>query len=127
MVHGMEPCGNGAAGVMTKKFNTLLNRMSEERQTRIKQRVEAAAREMALHEVRQARHLTQQKLAGTLRVNQAAISKLEHQSDMYISTLRRVLAAMGGTLKIVAHFPEGEIVIRQFEDLSPAVTGRPKT
>jgi transcriptional regulator with XRE-family HTH domain len=112
---------------MTKKFNTLLNRMSEERQTRIKQRVEAAAREMALHEVRQARHLTQQKLAGTLRVNQAAISKLEHQSDMYISTLRRVLAAMGGTLKIVAHFPEGEIVIRQFEDLSPAVTGRPKT
>jgi hypothetical protein len=52
-----------------------------------------------------------------LQVNQAAISKLEHQSDMYVSTLRRFVAAMGGELRIVAHFPRGDVVVKQFEDI----------
>ena len=39
---------------------------------------------------------------------------MESQSDMYISTLRRILEAMGGSLKIVAEFPGGEVVIKQF-------------
>ena len=50
------------------------------------------------------------------------MSKLEHQSDMYISTLRKFLSAMGGELRIVASFPEGEVVITQFEELRPNVT-----
>jgi len=50
-------------------------------------------------------------------MNQAAVSKLEHQSDMYVSTLRRFIAAMGGELRIVAHFPEGDVVINQFEEI----------
>ena len=63
----------------------------------------------------QTRHLTQQDLANILNVNQAALSKMENQTDIRVSTLRRLLTAMGGTLKIVAEFPEGEIVINQFE------------
>lgn len=51
-------------------------------------------------------------------MNQAAISKLEHQSDMYISTLRKFLSAMGGNLRIVASFQEGEVVIKQFEEIA---------
>ena len=62
--------------------------------------------------------VTQVELAGTLRVNQAAISKMESQYDMYISTLRRVLEAMGARLKIIAEFPDGEIVISQFQQKS---------
>ncbi len=54
-------------------------------------------------------------MAGTLRVNQTAISKMEDQYDMYISTLRRVLEAMGARLKIIAEFPDGEIVISRFQ------------
>jgi len=50
-------------------------------------------------------------------MNQAAVSKLEHQSDMYVSTLRRFIAAMGGELRIVARFPEGDVVINQFEEI----------
>jgi hypothetical protein len=50
-------------------------------------------------------------------MNQAAISKLEHQSDMYVSTLRRFVAALGGELRIVAHFPQGDVVVNQFEDI----------
>jgi len=61
--------------------------------------------------------LTQQQLADTLKIDQAAISKMESQSDMYLSTLRRVLEAMGARLKIVAEFPGGdEVVIDQFAE-----------
>ena len=71
--------------------------------------------------------IPEQQLAGTLKLNQAAISKIEHQSDMYVSTLRRFLKAMGGELRIIAHFPQGDVVINQFEDISrgKAVPARP--
>lgn len=73
---------------------------------------------MALKELRQALQLTQQQLASQLELNQAAVSKMERQSDMYISTLRRFLNAMGAELKIIAHFPEKDILINQFQELS---------
>jgi len=81
--------------------------------------------EMALQELRQAMHLTQQELADVLQMNQAALSKLEHQSDMYVSTLRHFVAALGGELRIVAHFPQGDVVVNQFEyieEQAPAAT-----
>ena len=92
--------------------------MSPQRQEQIENRAEALLIGMALQELRQARHLTQQDLASILNVNQAALSKMENQMDMRVSTLRKLLTAMGGTLKIVAEFPEGEIVINQFEPAS---------
>ena len=70
---------------------------------------------MALQELRKAFGLTQTQLATTLNMNQAAVSKIERQSDMYVSTLRRFLEAMGARLKVVASFPDRDIVINQFE------------
>jgi hypothetical protein len=49
--------------------------------------------------------------ADELGISQAALFKMEHQSDWQISTPRRILAAMGGELRLVAHFPHGEFVI----------------
>lgn len=46
-------------------------------------------------------------MADVLHVGQPAIAKLEHRADMYISTLRSHIEAMGGVLEIVARFPEG--------------------
>lgn len=100
---------------MTKPFKNLVEKMSPQSRERISRRTTELAQEMALQELRQALDLTQQQIAGTLQMNQAAVSKLEHQSDMYISTLRRFLSAMGGELRIVASFPEGDVVITQFE------------
>jgi len=57
---------------------------------------------MALQELREARQTTQVKLAKTLNVNQAAVSKLERRTDMYISTLRSYVEAMRGKLDIIA-------------------------
>lgn len=102
---------------MAKKFKDLVAKMSPASQARIKERTAQMAAEMALQELRQAMQLTQQEMADELQINQAAISKMEHQSDMYVSTLRRFIAAMGGELRIVAHFPQGDVVISQFEDI----------
>lgn len=100
---------------MAKPFRELKEKMSQERREKIEEQAQNLLIRMALQELRQARQLTQQDLANVLDMNQAALSKMENQTDMRISTLRKLLAAMGGNLKIVAEFPEGEVVIDQFE------------
>ncbi len=100
---------------MSKPFKNLIEALPKGRRDRIDIKKEEIISEICLSELRQAFKLTQNQLAETLKVNQAAISKMESQSDMYISTLRRFLKAMGGTLKIVAEFPDGHVVINQFE------------
>jgi len=99
---------------MSKQFSTLIKKMPAESQERIKKKTIALKKEMALADLRQARKLTQAQLAKNMKVNQVAISKFEHQSDLYISTLRKFLAGMGADLKVVAKFPEAEITINQF-------------
>ena len=103
---------------MAKPFKNLVEKMSPQSRERVRKRTAEMHAEMALQELRRARELTQQEIAGRLHMNQAAISKLEHQSDMYVSTLRRFVAAMGGELCIVARFPQGDVVINQFEEIS---------
>lgn len=104
---------------MAKSFNTLRDKMSSERREKNELRTQAMLLGMALKEVRQLRHLTQQQLADALGVSQAALSKMENQGDIQISTLQRILAAMGGELKLVARFPDSkEIVINQFTPVS---------
>jgi hypothetical protein len=56
----------------------------------------------------------QESLADTLHVKQASISKMERRSDMYISTLSKIIEAMGGELQIIANMPNGRVQIRQF-------------
>ena len=72
--------------------------------------------EMPLQELRHAKELSQAKLAEALHVNQAAISKLERRTDMYISTLRSYIKAMGGDLEVIAKFPDGDVRISNFAD-----------
>jgi transcriptional regulator with XRE-family HTH domain len=74
--------------------------------------------EMALDEVREARAMTQEHLAKLLGIKQAAVSKMERRADMYVSTLQAMIKAMGGTLQILAVFPEGKVEIDQFRNLS---------
>ncbi len=103
---------------MSKQFKELLRNMPEERKHHIEAKKREILDEIDLQDLRHAFELTQNQLADTLKVNQAAISKMENQSDMFISTLRRFIGAMGGKLKIVAEFPDHEIVINQFEEIS---------
>lgn len=75
---------------------------------------------MPLQGLRQARDLTQTTLAELLETSQPEVSRMEHTTDMYVSTLRRYVQAMGGALEIVAHFPDGDVEITQFAELADA-------
>lgn len=102
---------------MAKKFQTLRQAMSPEAQTRSHAKALALKAELPLAELRQARQFSQEQLAAELAVKQPAVAKIEKKTDMYISTLRRFIEAMGGQLEIRAHFPDGDVRINQFEEL----------
>lgn len=74
--------------------------------------------EMDLAEVRRALKLSQEEIAQTLQVGQGSVAKIEKRTDMYVSTLRRFIEAMGGELEIVARFPDHTVKIKTFADLA---------
>jgi DNA-binding transcriptional regulator YiaG len=102
---------------MAKSFTILKNKLTVESKKKIEERVAIALQEMPLAELRQARNLTQQQIAKNLKIKQASVSKMESQTDMYLSTMRKYIEAMGGELEIVAKFPEGNIKVGKFEGL----------
>jgi transcriptional regulator with XRE-family HTH domain len=110
---------------MARKFQELIDQMSPERRAEydrnVKQlRAQMRLDEMRLHELRRALRLSQQTLARRLKTDQAQISRLEQRTDLFVSTLRRYVEALGGQLEIVATFPEGASVrIENFSDLRP--------
>ena len=100
-------------------FNDLTKHFTPERRTRVDANKAKLRAAMPLHELRQARALTQKAIGETLNVNQPAVAKLERRTDMYVSRLRAYIEAMGGTLSIVAHFPQGDVAITNFADENP--------
>jgi DNA-binding XRE family transcriptional regulator len=104
------------------KWSDLKAKMSPESRAEIERRKERMLSEMPLEHLRAARQLTQTSLATVLGVNQSAVSKLEKRTDMYLSTLRSYIEAMGGQLDIQAVFPEGSIRIDVFGGKASAPT-----
>ena len=97
---------------MAKKFRELVDAMPSSRRASIARGVDRLAAEMLLHEIRKSREITQARLADVLGVTQARVSKIEEHGDMQISTLRSYIEALGGTLEVVAHFPDGDVRIK---------------
>ena len=104
---------------MSIRLEDFLAELPIEEQEAIKKGSEELLAEYAtLRQVREARDRTQEAIAKKLKINQAAVSKLERRTDMYVSTLRKLIRAMGGELDIVARFPDRPpIHITQFRDL----------
>ena len=107
---------------MARKFEELESKMSAEAIARSDARCREMVAELALHELRRARGVTQEMLANLLHIKQPNIAKLEKRTDMYISTLRTTIEAMGGTLDIVARFPDGNVKITNFSSINEACT-----
>jgi len=105
---------------MARKFSELRAKMSPQARARSDAKARQMVAEMALGELRRARGLSQEALAAVLHVKQPSIAKLEQRTDMYISTLRTHIKAMGGELEIIAHFPDGDVRIANFSDLGEA-------
>ncbi|HEY7300002.1 MAG TPA: XRE family transcriptional regulator [Xanthobacteraceae bacterium] len=98
-------------------FSKLIESFTPERKARTAAKLCAFKEEMPLAELRQARERSQKELARALKVGQPAVAKLERRTDMYVSNLRRYIAALGGSLEIVARFPEGLVTITNFSDI----------
>jgi transcriptional regulator with XRE-family HTH domain len=108
---------------MAKNFKTLREKMSPDSRERSRVLAAKYRAEMPLDELREAREMTQVLLARILKVNQAAVSKMERRTDMYVSTLQGLIKAMGGELKITASFPDGVVEINQFQAVKRVASG----
>jgi transcriptional regulator with XRE-family HTH domain len=105
-----------------RKFSGLVAKMPPERRARVDLMTEELRQEMDLAQLRTARRLSQAALGELLHVEQPAIAKLEKRTDMYVSTLRRFIEAIGGELEITARFPDHEVRIKNFGDLEKSET-----
>jgi DNA-binding XRE family transcriptional regulator len=86
--------------------------LSPARRKKIEARAaQLVSEEMTLQELRQARKLTQVRMAEALGITQDGVSRLEKRSDLLLSTLRKSVQAMGGTLSLVAEFPDRDPVV----------------
>ena len=99
---------------MTRKFSDLREGMEPDRLEANAEQAAALLAVMDLAELRGARALTQAEMAERLSIAQSNVSRLERRGDMLISTLREVVHAMGGELRISATFPDGSVEIGQF-------------
>jgi DNA-binding transcriptional regulator YiaG len=104
-------------------FADLRARMTPEARSAAAAEAARRADEMNLAEVRRALRLSQEELAETLQIGQGSVAKMEKRTDMYVSTLRRFIEAMGGELEIVARFPDHSVRIRSFSGLSDKADG----
>lgn len=102
---------------MAKNFSELRAGMSVPAREKAHSKAKAMLAEMPLNELRQARGLSQKMLAEVLHVQQPSIAKIEKRTDMYLSTLRSHIEAMGGELDVIARFPDGSVKINNFTDL----------
>ena len=104
---------------MAKSFKSLRSKMTRSNQALAARKARAMMRELPLHELRAARRLSQDALAAAMKTGQSSVSRLERRTDMYVSTLRGYIQALGGELEITARFPDGTVRITQFGEIGP--------
>lgn len=99
----------------TKPFSELRKQMTPERRAKNKTRAQLMLLHLTLTELQESLEVPQSDMARDLDVVQSVLSELESQDDIQISTLSNYIQSLGGSLKLVADFPNEEIVLAQFE------------
>jgi len=93
--------------MMATTLKAMMDRLPADRRERVQARAEELiAEELTLRDLRKARDLTQERMAELLSIGQDSVSRLEQRSDLLLSTLRSYVNAMGGSLELVARFPD---------------------
>jgi DNA-binding XRE family transcriptional regulator len=88
---------------------------------------ELIAEELTLRDLRQAQHLTQERMAELMGVEQESVSRLERRADLLLSTLSSYVTAMGGKLRLVAEFPDRLPVAIALADITSAAPPKPRS
>ncbi len=98
----------------TKKFNELRERPDQntpERRANVAEYRRAMEDAVALNKLRESRNVTQVDLATELGVSQGNVSRMENRSEIYLSTLRDYIEALGGRLEITAVFDDDRVPV----------------
>jgi transcriptional regulator with XRE-family HTH domain len=101
-----------------RNINVLRKRMGPKRVAMAKARAKEMQAEMLLTELRKLEGVTQVGLAEKLGIKQPAVSQLEQQDHMQVSTLQRIVKALGGVLEITVRLPGGEYRLGQFNSVA---------
>ena len=91
---------------MGRSLEDVIGALPEERRRRVGMRFEELKDEVkSLGELRRAAGKAQAQIAAALRIKQPSVSKIEKQADMYVSTLRSYVEAIGGQLDLIVRLP----------------------
>jgi DNA-binding XRE family transcriptional regulator len=97
-----------------RNFNELRRRLSPQRRARNERSARMALERMLLAELRRLAGKTQVEIAASMGITQPTLSQLESQDDMQVSTLQRIVEALGGELEIIAKLPTRRVALSQF-------------
>jgi transcriptional regulator with XRE-family HTH domain len=101
-----------------KNYQELRKKMSPKRRTQNDRAVEKELRSILLGELRKLAGMTQIDVARRMGIQQSSLSRLESQEDMQVSTLQRIVHALGGKLDIIADLPDERVSIGQFKKIA---------
>jgi DNA-binding XRE family transcriptional regulator len=94
----------------TVSLEEMLAGESEQYQQSVQQRTQEIRDELNLRELRRLRKLTQARLSKKLKIGQEGVSRIEKRTDLYLSTLRSYVEAVGGRLSLVVEFSDSSAV-----------------
>lgn len=104
---------------MSISHEEVMARLSAERRQRIEARMqELIEEEMTLRDLRRVQHLTQERVADILGIEQDSVSRMERRADMLLSTMSSYVEAMGGKLRLIVEFPNRRPYLVKLGDLS---------
>jgi len=91
---------------MGRRLDDVIAALPEERRERVEARFEEMKSEVeSLGELRRVAGKAQAEIASTLKIKQPSVSKIEKQADMYLSTLKSYVEAVGGQLELIVRLP----------------------
>jgi transcriptional regulator with XRE-family HTH domain len=92
---------------MGKSLDEILSELPAERRARINARYDRLRQDVeSLRQLRRLAGKAQSEIAAALKIKQPSVSKIEKQADMYLSTLRSYVEAIGGELELVVKLPK---------------------
>jgi transcriptional regulator with XRE-family HTH domain len=101
---------SGAGEYRLRTWDEFKAQLPQHVQDKINAKFKVTMARLRLGDIREAVGKTQVELAAELGLGQGSVSKIESAADMYLSTLRRYVEALGGELEVLARFPEGTVV-----------------
>ncbi|NMG41173.1 XRE family transcriptional regulator [Chelativorans sp. ZYF759] len=111
---------------MGRSLSDIIDSLPAEEQPAIDARYQEIKQEVeGLRELRQIAGKAQADIASALNIKQPSISQIERQTDMYLSTLRSYVEAVGGELELTVRLPKRPALrIHHLGDSAPTIAGK---